>query len=112
MGYGDSGTSGGGGDISKRSDYSSSSSSGRYHTPSPSIKRRNSTGTLFVTHTMSQQDNKSTIHCVCVVIRAHMKDAVEQRIVPSDEYNVFQDSLSTLRNLHYVRCIYSISCKT
>ena len=36
------------------------------------LRRRNSTGTIFLSHTMSNQDNAATIECVCVVIRAHM----------------------------------------
>lgn len=39
---------------------------------STQLKRRNSTGTIFLAHTMSNQDNIATIECVCVVIRAHM----------------------------------------
>jgi hypothetical protein len=38
----------------------------------PHLRRRNSTGTIFLSHTMSNQDNNATIECVCVVIRAHM----------------------------------------
>lgn len=40
--------------------------------PSQQLRRRNSTGTIFLSHTMSNQDNNATIECVCVVIRAHM----------------------------------------
>jgi hypothetical protein len=47
-----------------------------------SMKRRNSTGTIYVDSTMSKQDNKATIKCVCAVIRAHMVEAESERIAP------------------------------
>lgn len=57
------------------------------------LKRRNSTGTIYLNNTMSQQNNNATIECVCVVIRAHMIDAAKEGIVPIEKYNVFKDPL-------------------
>lgn len=54
-------------------------------------KRRNSTGTIYVASTMSSQDNDATIHCVCIVIRAHMLTAAKENVVPLPEYDVFKD---------------------
>lgn len=54
-------------------------------------KRRNSTGTLYVDNTMSQQDDEATITCVCKVIRAHMLDAARENIAPLKEYDIFKD---------------------
>eukprot|EP01038_Epipyxis_sp_PR26KG_P011696 gene11696-15659_t len=56
-----------------------------------SLKRRNSTGRIFVGTTMSTQDNKATIECVCVVIRAHMIEAARESIVVLSKYDVFKD---------------------
>ena len=56
------------------------------------LKRRNSTGTIFLSNTMSFQDNAATIECVCVVIRTHMLDAAKENVVPLPEYDVFKDS--------------------
>ena len=36
------------------------------------LKRHNSTGTIYVETTISRQDDKATIKCICTVIRAHM----------------------------------------
>lgn len=55
------------------------------------LKRRNSTGTIFVANTMSTQDNKATIECVCIVIRAHMLEAAKGNVVPLPEYDTFKD---------------------
>lgn len=54
-------------------------------------KRRNSTGTLYVSTTMSQQDDEVTIICVCRVIRAHMMEAAKENIMPLKEFDVFKD---------------------
>ena len=54
-------------------------------------KRRNSTGTLYVSTTMSQQDDEVAIKCVCRVIRAHMLDAARENIAPLKEYDMFKD---------------------
>ncbi len=48
----------------------------------PMIKRRNSTGTIYIDTTMAVQDNQATIRCVCAVIRAHMIEAETERIIP------------------------------
>lgn len=58
----------------------------------PTIKRRNSTGTIYVDSTMSAQDNQATIRCVCAVIRAHMVEAETERIVPRPQFDTFKDS--------------------
>lgn len=58
------------------------------------VKRRNSTGTLFVGTTMSNQDNDATIHCVCAVIRSHMIDAAKENIDPlSPDFDCFRDKM-------------------
>lgn len=59
--------------------------------PRTTIKRRNSTGTIYVDTTMSAQDNQATIRCVCAVIRAHMVEAETERIVPRHQYDTFKD---------------------
>lgn len=56
------------------------------------LKRRNSTGTIYVGTTMSEQDNEATIQCVCVVIRTHMLDAARDGIEPLRRYEVFKDA--------------------
>jgi hypothetical protein len=56
------------------------------------LKRRNSTGTVYVSSTMSVQDNETTIHCVCIVIRAHMLRAEREGIEPLRRYDIFKDS--------------------
>lgn len=57
-----------------------------------SMKRRNSTGTIYISQTMAQQDNTATIQCVCMVIRAHMVTAAKENIVPLPQYDVFKDA--------------------
>ncbi len=47
---------------------------------------------------MSQQDDDNTIHCVCVVIRAHMLDAAQEAVVPHPDFDVFRDQYSSPRN--------------
>lgn len=59
--------------------------------PLTNLKRRNSTGTLYIDSTMSQQDNKATMRCVCAVIRAHMIDAEKEGIVPRPQFDIFKD---------------------
>lgn len=56
------------------------------------LRRRNSTGTIYLTQTMATQDNNSTIHCVCMVIRAHMVQAARENIIPLPQYDVFIDA--------------------
>lgn len=58
----------------------------------PMIKRRNSTGTIYVDTTMSAQDNQATIRCVCAVIRAHMIEAEMERIIPRRQFDTFKDA--------------------
>lgn len=55
------------------------------------LKRRNSTGTLYVGTTISEQDNDATIHCVAVVIRAHMIEASCNSNKSISDYAVFND---------------------
>ena len=39
------------------------------------LRRVNSTGTIYINHTMAQQDDRLAIRCVSLVIRAHMIEA-------------------------------------
>jgi hypothetical protein len=55
------------------------------------LSRRNSTGTIYIETTMSVQDNDITIHCVCVVLRAHMIEAARSGIKNDEEFNIFID---------------------
>ena len=65
------------------------------HISPPSTRaRRNSTGTLYIDTTMSAQDNRATIHCVCVVIRLHMLEAERLGIEADPEFDVFRDTSS------------------
>ena len=56
------------------------------------LKRRNSTGTIYVGNTMSLQDNEATIKCVCIVIRAHIIEAKRRNVAPSKMYDIFKES--------------------
>lgn len=47
---------------------------------------------------MSAQDNDATIHCVCVVIRAHMISAARENLSSLSDFDVFRD-LAFLRNV-------------
>ena len=40
------------------------------------LRRVNSTGTIYINHTMAQQDDRLAIRCVSLVIRAHMIEAM------------------------------------
>lgn len=62
------------------------------------LSRRNSTGTIYIETTMSAQDNDITIHCVCVVLRAHMIEAARSRIKNDEEFNIFRDEVSNDNN--------------
>lgn len=55
------------------------------------IRRRNSTGTIYIDSTLSKQDDEHTMDCIGVVIRAHMLDAEGQTVVPRKEYEAFED---------------------
>lgn len=55
-------------------------------------RRRNSTGTIYITSTMSKQNNDVTIECVCVVIRAHMLSAAKENVIPLTDYDIFKDT--------------------
>lgn len=59
------------------------------------LRRRNSTGTIYVGTTMSTQDNEATISCVCVVIRSHMIDAAREGVVPLPHFDIFKDAPAT-----------------
>jgi hypothetical protein len=63
----------------------------------PLHKRRNSTGTIYLNATMAQQDNTSTIGCVCMVIRAHMVQAAREGIVPMVQYDIFKDAAYVIK---------------
>ncbi len=60
--------------------------------PRQPVKRRNSTGTIYIMNTMAQQDNNLTIQCACIVIRAHMVNAAKENIMPLAMYDVFIDA--------------------
>lgn len=55
------------------------------------IRRRNSTGTVYIDATLSKQDDEHTMDCIGVVIRAHMIDAAKDNLVPRKEYETFDD---------------------
>ena len=83
---------------------SSSSSIEKYFTMSDAIaepknsnpiqpfKRRNSTGTIFVETTMSNQDDDATITAVCIIIRTHMIIAAKEKSQSARQYDVFKDT--------------------
>ena len=54
-------------------------------------KRRNSTGTTYVSATLVKQDNDLTIMCVCRVLHAYILDAFKTRKKCSKEYAIFTD---------------------
>ncbi|KAJ1462494.1 hypothetical protein M885DRAFT_160135 [Pelagophyceae sp. CCMP2097] len=60
-------------------------------------RARNSTGTMFIDHTLASPDKDATIRCVCHVLRAHMAaaDAAPRMRAESDsrarEFAVFED---------------------
>ena len=58
------------------------------------LKRRNSTGTIYIETTMSCQDNSSMIHVVCFVIRTHMLSAEKDVKISmyAPEYEIFNDN--------------------
>jgi len=64
----------------------------------PSLDRRNTCGTLYVTSTMAAPDIDATIKCVCGVYRAHLLQAVSENHVTTyqkvkfKEYEIFNDS--------------------
>ena len=64
--------------------------------PRVSLKRRNSTGTIYVGTTMSSQDNEATIKCVCVVIRAHITEARKRKYPPPPVYDIFKDNSTSM----------------
>jgi hypothetical protein len=61
-------------------------------------RRRNSTGTMYVTATMAKQDNEATIKCVCSVIHAYIEDAARLQKRCQLEYSYFQDFPTAKRN--------------
>lgn len=94
------------------------------------LRRRNSTGTIYVGTTMSMQDNDATISCVCVVIRSHMIDAAKEGVIPSPDFDIFKDvttasstatstasvaanesSLTTIPSLRVVRDFFNLVFK-
>jgi len=68
-------------------------------TPSPraQMKRRNSTGTIYIGTTMTAQDNEATIKCVCSVIRHHMVEAAKLGYEPKPEFDIFRDTPEMIR---------------
>lgn len=65
------------------------------HIEQPLLKRRNSTGTIYIATTMSKQDTHTVaaqVDCVCVVIRAHMLSAAKEGITPLPVFDLFKDS--------------------
>lgn len=56
------------------------------------FKRRNSTGTIFVETTMSNQDDDATITAVCIIIRTHMIIAAKEKSQSARQYDVFKDT--------------------
>ena len=52
----------------------------------PPLKHRNSTGTIFLGSTLSKPDIEAIQRCVCVVVRAHMLAAFEQRRAVIDQH--------------------------
>jgi len=68
--------------------------------PKQHIRRRNSTGTIYVDATISKQDDAHTMDCIGVVIRAHMLDAAKQTVLPRKEYEAFDDINSEAEAKH------------
>jgi len=60
--------------------------------PIQPFKRRNSTGTIFVETTMSNQDDDATITAVCIIIRTHMIIAAKEKSQSARQYDVFKDT--------------------
>lgn len=61
------------------------------NSPIQPFKRRNSTGTIYVEATMSNQNDDSTITAVCIIIRAHMILAAKEKRESAKKYDVFKD---------------------
>ncbi len=61
------------------------------------IRRRNSTGTIYIGTTMTAQDNEATIKCVCSVIRHHMVEAAKLGYEPKPEFDIFRDTPEMIR---------------
>jgi hypothetical protein len=85
--------------FSKQNATNNNSSNFIMDIPKASLKRRNSTGTIYVGTTMSVQDNEATIKCVCVVIRAHIIEAAKRNAVASRQYDIFKDPQPTATTL-------------
>lgn len=67
------------------------------NSPRAQIKRRNSTGTIYIGTTMTAQDNEATIKCVCSVIRHHMVEAAKLGYEPKPEFDIFRDTPEMIR---------------
>jgi hypothetical protein len=61
-------------------------------------KRRNSTGTIYVTATLAKQDNEATIRCVCSVLHAYITEAKQKRRKSTREYLFFLDNPPDVRS--------------
>eukprot|EP00605_Chrysophyceae_sp_TOSAG23-4_P002639 GSChrysophyteH1.ASY1.ANO1.2915.1 assembled CDS len=57
----------------------------------PSLRRSNSTGTLYITATMMYQDDSAFIRCVCAVIKSHLLHSFASISVCNDKFAAFED---------------------
>jgi hypothetical protein len=62
------------------------------------LKRRNSTGTMYVTTTMMNQNDDATIRVVCTVLRGHMIEACRHDCIPAPTFDIFYDDLKYHNN--------------
>ena len=69
----------------------------RSDNPRQHMRRRNSTGTIYIGTTMTIQDNEATIKCVCSVIRHHMVEAKKLGYEPKPEFDIFRDTPEMIR---------------
>ncbi len=74
------------------------------HGPLVGHTRRNTEGTIYVEHTMTNPDVKATIKCVCGIFRAHIRQAIDdknavqkEKARSSLEFNVFDDDYGCSR---------------
>lgn len=66
--------------------------------PRTNLKRRNSSGTIYVGTTMSIQDNEATIKCVCIVIRAHIIESYKTNRIPESRFILFHDPIFNIKS--------------
>ena len=72
----------------------------RSDNPRQHMRRRNSTGTIYIGTTMTIQDNEATIKCVCSVIRHHMVEAKKLGYEPKPEFDIFRDTPEMIREMN------------